>query len=151
MFEDRSLASYIKTWIDSTLTAYGNSESFEEFIMKHIFTTLLIIVAFIGGCIFDGLITRVPPDVSTRSRLMRLKHDIADFYARNKRLPESLDTLEKSESGTTKSAPKENAWGGPILYSVSNGTIVILKTYGPGGPDATVRQEFTLQFDAKGK
>jgi hypothetical protein len=151
VFEDRALASYIKAWFDSTLTDYGNSESFEEFMMKHILLTLLIIVAFIGGCVFDSLITRVPPDASTRGRLMRLKHDIADFYARNKCLPESLDTLEEPESGTTKSAPKENAWGGPILYSVSNGTIVIFKTYGPGGPDATVRQEFTLQFDVKGK
>ena len=151
MLEDRSLASYIKAWFDSTLIDYCNSESFEEFMMKHILMTLLIIVAFIGGCVFDSLITRVPPDASTRGMLMRLKHSIVDFYARNKRLPESLDTLEKSESETTKSAPKENAWGGPILYSVSNGTIVILKTYGPGGPDATVRQEFTLQFDAKGK
>ncbi len=151
MFEDRALASYIKAWFDSTLTDYGNSESFEEFMMKHILLTLLIIVAFIGGCVFDSLITRVPPDASTRGRLMRLKHDIADFYARNKCLPESLDTLEEPESGTTKSAPKENAWGGPILYSVSNGTIVILKTYGPGGPDAKVRQEFTLQFDVKRK
>ena len=119
--------------------------------MKPILVTFLVVVAFIGGCVFDGLISKVPPDASTRGRLMRLKHELADFYARNKRLPESLDTLEKSESGTTKSAPKENAWGGPILYSVSNGTIVILKTYGPGGPDATVRQEFTLQFDAKRK
>lgn len=151
MLEGRSLASYIKAWFDSTLTDYGNSESFEEFMMKHILMTLLIIVAFIGGCVFDSLITRVPPDASTRGRLMRLMHDIADFYARNKRLPESLDTLEKPESEAAKFAPKENAWGGPILYSVSNGTIVILKTYGPGGPDATVRQEFTLQFDAKGK
>ena len=82
---------------------------------------------------------------------MRLKHELSDFYARNKALPESLDALGKSDSVAVKSVPNQNAWGGPILYSVSNGTIAILKTYGPGGPDATVRQEFTLQFDAKGK
>jgi len=41
--------------------------------MKHILTTLLIIVAFIGGFVFEGLITRVPPDASTRGRLMQLK------------------------------------------------------------------------------
>ena len=29
----------------------------------------------IGGFVFDGLITRMPPDASTRGRLMRLKHD----------------------------------------------------------------------------
>ena len=119
--------------------------------MKPILITFLIIVAFIGGCVFDGLISKVPPDASTRGRLMRLKHELSDFYARNKTLPESLEALAMSDSEAAKSAPKENAWGGPILYSVSNGTIVILKTYGPGGPDATVRQEFTLQFDAKGK
>ena len=113
--------------------------------MKPILVAVLIIVAFIGGFVFDGLITRVPPDAFTRSRLMRLKHDIADFYARNKRLPESLDTLEKPESEAAKFAPKENAWGGPIFYSMSNDTCVVLKTYGPGGPDAKVRQEFTLR------
>lgn len=43
MFEDRALASYIKAWFDSTLTDYGNSESFEEFMMRHILMTLLII------------------------------------------------------------------------------------------------------------
>ena len=115
--------------------------------MKPILVTFLIIVAFIGGFIFDGLITRVPPDASTRGRLMRLKHDIADFYARNKTLPESLDSLGKSDSAAAKSVPKENAWGGPILYSVSNGTMVILKTYGPGGAESEVKQTFSLTFD----
>lgn len=115
--------------------------------MKPILVTFLIIVAFIWGFIFDGLITRVPPDASTRGRLMRLKHDIADFYARNKTLPESLDSLRKSDSAAAKSVPKENAWGGPILYSVSNGTMVILKTYGPGGAESEVKQTFSLTFD----
>jgi hypothetical protein len=115
--------------------------------MKPILVTFLIAVAFIGGCFFDGLITKVPPDASTRGRLIRLKHEIADFYARNKVLPESLDALEMSDSFTTKSAPKENAWGGPILYSVSNGTIVVLNTYGPGGAEAEVKQSFSLTFD----
>lgn len=115
--------------------------------MKPILVTFLIIVAFIGGFIFDGLITRVPPDASTRGRLMRLKHDIADFYARNKTLPESLDSLRKSDSAAAKSVPKGNAWGGPILYSVSNGTMVILKTYGPGGAESEVKQTFSLTFD----
>lgn len=83
--------------------------------MKPILMTLLIVVAFIGGFIFDGLITRVPPDASTRGRLMRLKHELSDFYARNKTLPESLDALGKSDSAAAKSAPKENAWGWPNL------------------------------------
>ena len=119
--------------------------------MKPILMTLLIVVAFIGGFIFDGLITRVPPDASTRGRLMRLKHELSDFYARNKTLPESLDALGKSDSAAEKSAPKENAWGAPILYSVSNRTMVILKTYGPGGAEADVKQTFTLRFDVNEK
>ncbi len=119
--------------------------------MKPILVTFLIVVAFIGGCFFDGLITTVPPDASTRGRLMRLKHEIADFYARNKVLPESLDALGMSDSVAAKSAPKENAWGGPILYSVSNGTIVVLNTYGPGGAEAEVKQTFTLTFDVNEK
>ena len=106
--------------------------------MRPILVTFLIVVAFIGGCVFDGLISKVPPDASTRGRLMRLRHEIADFYARNKTLPESLDAFGKSDSAAEKSVPKENAWGAPILYSVSNRTIVILKTYGPGGAEADV-------------
>ena len=85
--------------------------------MKPILVTFLVVVAFIGGCVFDGLISKVPPDASTRGRLMRLKHDIADFYARNKTLPESLDSLGKSDSAAAKSVPKENAWGGANLVS----------------------------------
>ena len=119
--------------------------------MRPILVTFLIVVAFIGGCVFDGLISRVPPDASTRGRLMRLKHELSDFYARNKTLPESLDALGKSDSAAAKSAPKENAWGAPILYSVSNRTMVILKTYGPGGAEADVKQTFTLIFDVNEK
>ncbi len=115
--------------------------------MKPILMTLLVVVAFIGGFIFDGLITRVPPDASTRGRLMRLKHELSDFYARNKAVPESLDALGKSDSVAVKSVSNQNAWGGPILYSVSNGTLVILKTYGPGGAESEVKQTFTLTFD----
>jgi len=119
--------------------------------MKPILVTLLIVVAFLGGFVFDGLISKVPPDASTRGRLMRLKHEITDFYARNKTLPESLDSLGKSDSVAAKTAPKENAWGGPILYSVSNRTMVTLKTYGPGGVEAEVKQTFTLTFDVNEK
>ena len=122
-----------------------------ELTMKHILVVLIIFLAFIGGCVFDGLISTVPPDASTRGRLMLLKHDISDFYARNKTLPESLDSLGKSDSVAAKSVPKENAWGGPILYSVSNGTIVILKTYGPGGAESEVKQTFSLTFDVNEK
>jgi hypothetical protein len=119
--------------------------------MKPILITFLIIVAFIGGCVFDGLISKVPPDASTRGRLMRLKHELSDFYARNKTLPESLEALAMSNSEAAKSAPKGNAWGGPILYSVSNRTIVILKTFGPGGAESEVKQTFTLTFDVNKK
>ena len=119
--------------------------------MKPILITFLIIVAFLGGCVFDGLISKVPPDASTRGRLMRLKHELADFYARNKTLPESLESLAMSDSEAAKSAPKENAWGGPILYSVSNRTIVILKTFGPGVAESEVKQTFTLTFDVNKK
>ena len=73
------------------------------------------------------------------------------LITRNKALPESLDALGKSDSAAAKSAPKENAWGAPILYSVSNRTMVILKTYGPGGAEADVKQTFTLIFDVNEK
>ena len=115
--------------------------------MKSVLATFLIIVAFIGGFLFDGLMTRVPKDASTRGRLMRLKRDIAAFYDQNGILPTSLDALNMSNSASDKSVPMENAWGGPILYSVSNGTTVILTTYGPGGVESEVKQTFSLTFD----
>jgi hypothetical protein len=77
--------------------------------MKPILVALIIIVAFMEGFAFDGLITRVPPDASTGGRLMLLKHEIADFYARNKVLRESLDAMEKSDSVDGKSIPRGNA------------------------------------------
>ena len=107
----------------------------------------LVVLAFVGGCVFDGLITRVPPDAVTVGRLMLLKHDIVDFYDKNRMLPESLDALEIFCSKNSIPAWKENAWGGPILYSILNGTTVVLKTYGPGGSSATVTQMFKLNFD----
>ncbi len=115
--------------------------------MKSVLATFLIVIAFIGGFLFNGLMTRVPKDASTRGRLMRLKSDIAAYYDRNKILPESLDELKMSGSASDESVPMENAWGGPILYSVTNGTTVILTTYGPGGAESEVKQEFTLTFD----
>ena len=115
--------------------------------MKSVLVTFLIIVAFIGGFLFNGLMTRVPKDASTRGRLMRLKRDIAAYYGRNKILPVSLDALNMSNSASDKSAPVQNAWGSPILYSVTNGTTVILTTYGPGGAESEVKQTFSLTFD----
>ena len=111
--------------------------------MKFLCTIIFVVLAFIGGCIFDGLITRVPQDALTSGRLMRLKKNIERYYAVKKSIPESLNII----AATLGDISTNNAWGGPIFYSVSNETSVILKTYGPGGPDAKVRQEFTLQFD----
>ena len=79
--------------------------------MRPILVTFLIVVAFIGGCVFDGLISRVPPDASTRGRLMRLKHELADFYGRNKTLPESLDALGKSDSAAAINQPRRKTPG----------------------------------------
>lgn len=116
--------------------------------MKSILVMFLVILAFIGGFVFDGLITRVPLDASTCGRMMQLKRDIADFYAQNGALPESLDALETSD---VKADSKKNAWGGPISYSISNETTVVLKTYGPGGAEAEVKQAFTLIFNVNEK
>lgn len=114
--------------------------------MKSILTLFLIILAFVGGFVFDGLITRVPPDASTRGRMIQLKNNIVDFYARNGTLPESLEALKTPGMNVVS---RENAWGGPIMYSVSNETTVVLKTYGLGGAESEVSQVFTLTFDVK--
>ncbi len=119
--------------------------------MKPIPVIILVVLSFIGGFVFDSLITRVPPDASTRGRLMRLKKGIADFYDRNRTLPKSLEELRMSDSAAENSVPKENAWGGPISYSVSNGTTVVLTTYGPGGTESEVKQTFTLTFHVNEK
>ena len=116
--------------------------------MKFLRTIILVVIAFIGGCIFDGIITRVPQDALTSGRLMRLKKSIEKHYAVKKAIPEDLNEVI---AATSDDVSTNNAWGEPIFYSVSNDMCVILKTYGPGGPDAKVRQEFTLQFDVKGK
>lgn len=116
--------------------------------MKSILVMFLVILAFIGGFVFDGLITRVPLDASTCGRMMQLKRDVVDFYTRNGALPESLDALETSEEQVVS---KKNAWGGPILYSISNETTVVLMTYGPGGAEAEVKQAFTLIFNVNEK
>ena len=115
--------------------------------MKSVLGTFLIIVAFIGGFLFNGLMTRVPKDASTRGRLMQLKRNISSFYDKHRILPASLDALQMTGSASDKPAPMENAWGGQILYSVTNGTTVILTTYGPGGAESEVKQTFSLTFD----
>ena len=112
--------------------------------MKSLLTMILIVTAFIGGYVFNGLITRVPQDALTSGRLMRLKKDIEKYYAVKRTVPKTLSEVTISASNQDA---KNNVWGGAILYSVSNETIVVLKTYGPGGPHAKVKQEFSLQFD----
>lgn len=114
--------------------------------MKFLLTMILVVIAFVGGCVFNGLITRVPQDSLTSGRLMRLKKSIEKYYDINRSIPERLNVI----AVTSDDISTNNAWGGPIFYSVSNETSVTLKTYGLGGQDAKVRREFTLQFDVKG-
>lgn len=115
--------------------------------MKFLLTMILIVTAFIGGYVFNGLITRVPQDALTSGRLMRLRKDIEKYYAVKRTVPKTLSEVTISASNQDAT---NNVWKGAILYSVSNETIVVLKTYGPGGPCAEVKQEFSLQFDLKG-
>lgn len=116
--------------------------------MRFLLKMILIVAAFIGGYVFDGLITHVSQDALTSGRLMRLKKDIEKYYAVKRTVPKTLSevTISASNQDTTN-----NVWGGAILYSVSNETIVVLKTYGPGGPRVEVKQEFSLQFDLNEK
>lgn len=116
--------------------------------MKSLLTMILTVTAFIGGCVFNGFITRVPQDALTSGRLMRLKKDIEKCYAVKRTVPKTLSEVTISASNQDAT---NNAWGGVIHYSVSNETTVVLKTYGPGGPHAEVRQEFSLQFDLNGR
>lgn len=38
--------------------------------MKFLLTMILVVIAFVGGCVFDGLITRVLQDVLTSGPIL---------------------------------------------------------------------------------
>lgn len=102
-------------------------------------------LAFVGGCIFDGLITRIPKDILTIGRVKCVERGTRKYCKNYGRLPKDLSELRaflKEDAHFGK-----NAWGDVILFCTTNTSSVVLLTYGPEGPGAEVQQEFRRQFD----
>ncbi len=91
-----------------------------------------------------------PPEAQSKARMREMAQEIRQYYAERGELPNSLSELVLRHDDGVDSFV--NGWGGPIVYSMSNGTTVLLKTcesvssYG-----SELRQTFTLQFDVASK
>lgn len=113
--------------------------------MRFIRAIILVILAFIGGCLFDGLITYVPQDALTKNAIEGVERGIRKYYKAKGFLPKDVDALREFLGEGDDFAI--NAWAIPIMYVSTNETSVTLSTYGPGGKSARIRQEFIRQFD----
>ena len=96
--------------------------------MRRIGLIPLCTVAFVLGMLFDGLITRVPKESLTVSRLQVLKRDVETYYAQHKTLPKTIEELSRFSSRSESEL--KNSWGKPIYYRTTNNTEVILTTVG---------------------
>ena len=109
--------------------------------MRRIGLIPLCTVAFVLGMLFDGLITRVPKESLTVSRLQVLKRDVETYYAQHKTLPKTIEELSRFSSRSESEL--KNSWGKPIYYRTTNHTEVILTTVGYGDV------EFMKRFSVK--
>ena len=110
--------------------------------MRTAIVLFALLVGFVLGFVCDGLITHVPKDVQTCSHISVLEREIKDYCQRYGKLPPSLEDL----SLAGREHCRQNPWGARISYTVTNGTEVVLRTYGPGGPAAEVVQTFERRF-----
>lgn len=117
----------------------------DKTVMKKTIMLFSIVLSFVGGCIFDGLITYAPKDAVTRGRIKSVERRIRKYYKTRGMLPKDMAELRMFLNEDMCFG--NNAWGKPILYVATNNTSVVLLTYGPGGDTADVRQEFRRQFD----
>ena len=117
--------------------------------MKKTMMFIILMIAFLCGCVFHSLITYVPKDAQTVSRLLVLEQDIRAYYAQKGVLPKKLSDVVDSQIDDNKVRSLKNAWGYPIEDVVLEGTSGVLKTYGKSGSNGKVKQEFVLQFDVR--
>lgn len=118
--------------------------------MRKLVYWFLIVVAFFVGFVFNGLITRIPPGGRTCSRLIVLKHDILRYYAMYKSVPKDLADVTLLAHHDGKDHVPQNEWGAPILISITNDTVVTLRTLRSEVESTDVKQEFVLEFDVRG-
>ena len=110
--------------------------------MKVLALFIVVLLGFLLGFVCDGLITRIPKDVQTCSHMLVLEREIKNYRQRLGKLPASLDGLPLDG----REHCRRNAWGEEISYVVTNGTEVILRTFGQGGSDAKIVQTFERRF-----
>ena len=96
-----------------------------------------------SGCFWP--FNDAPSEARSKARMRDVAQGISRYYAERGRVPDSLDELLAWDGGGIDSIL--DGWGGPILYSVSNRTTVVLKTCEPVLPHDELRQTFTLQFN----
>ena len=83
----------------------------------------------------------------TANAMILIERAIRQHYAEAGTLPERIDDGSLLWQG--RPVRCVNSYGHPILYSVSNGSVVELKSYGFCGEDAEVKQIFLFQFDVR--
>ena len=103
--------------------------------------------AAVGGFLINGLVDRVPREAMTANAMILIERAIRQHYAETGTLPERIDDGNLLWQG--RPVRCVNSYGHPILYSVSNGSVVELKSYGFCGEDAEVKQIFLFQFDVR--
>ena len=116
--------------------------------MKKSFSIILFAVSFAVAFAIGSAVTVIPNyrSTSTMRRIRTLERRLRMYCDANGKLPSSIGSVK---------APDEdekhvliNAWGGPIEYSVTNGTVATLSTYRLCGPEPKILHEFVLKFDA---
>ena len=98
--------------------------------MRKIGYVLICLVFFGLGVVFDGLITRVPDEASTLSKMRVLERELKKYHAQNGQLPKNIDELCKFSPCVENC--RTNCWGKPIRYVVTSDSQVVLVTSGDG-------------------
>ena len=98
--------------------------------MRKIGYVLICLVFFGLGVVFDGLITRVPDEASTLSKMRILERELRKYHAQNGQLPKTIDELCKFSPRVENC--RTNCWGKPIRYVVTSDSQVVLVTSGDG-------------------
>ena len=96
------------------------------------------------GWLIISFTTYISKEDLTKSRMRIVERVIRKFYHEKGTMPASLEEVKNAQRNVDGFAV--NAWGGPISYHVTNETEVTLKTYGSGGSNAQIRQEFIYSF-----
>lgn len=98
--------------------------------MRKIVYIFLCVISFGLGVIFDGLITRVPDEASTLSKMQILERELKKYCALNGQLPKTIDELCKFSPCVENC--RTNSWGKPIRYVVTSDSQVVLVTSADG-------------------